>query len=158
MGFQKVLVPYDNSEHAQNALLKAIELFDDPENAKLYVIEVLAPPHDLVYSSLNRRKLSAEKEILSQEMFTELINDRNDKETKDLQTRVKPFVQDFKGEVKIETIYGIYIVDTIIDTAKQYDVDVICMGSRGLGAIRGMIGSVSYGILRSSDLPVLIVK
>ena len=36
--------------------------------------------------------------------------------------------------------------------------DCIVMGRRGLGAIRGAIGSVSYSVLRSVDLPVLIVK
>ena len=35
---------------------------------------------------------------------------------------------------------------------------MIAMGSRGLGALRGMIGSVSFAVLRSSQIPVLIVK
>lgn len=32
------------------------------------------------------------------------------------------------------------------------------MGRRGLGALRGMLGSVSFGVLRSVDVPVLTVK
>ena len=32
------------------------------------------------------------------------------------------------------------------------------MGRRGLGAIRGMLGSVSFGVLRATDVPVLTVK
>lgn len=32
------------------------------------------------------------------------------------------------------------------------------MGSRGLGAIRGVIGSVSYAVLRESTIPILVIK
>ncbi|MFR4802462.1 MAG: universal stress protein [Eggerthellaceae bacterium] len=32
------------------------------------------------------------------------------------------------------------------------------MGSRGLGALRGILGSVSSYVLRNADVPVLIVK
>ena len=32
------------------------------------------------------------------------------------------------------------------------------MGRRGLGALRGMLGSVSYGVLHSAEMPVLTVK
>ena len=32
------------------------------------------------------------------------------------------------------------------------------LGRRGLGALRGMLGSVSFGVLRSVDVPVLTVK
>ena len=31
-------------------------------------------------------------------------------------------------------------------------------GRRGLGALRGMLGSVSYGVLHSAEMPVLTVK
>ena len=35
---------------------------------------------------------------------------------------------------------------------------LLSMGSRGLGALRGILGSVSSYVLRNADVPVLIVK
>ena len=49
-------------------------------------------------------------------------------------------------------------VDGIIDYASDHSCDLIVMGRRGLGAIRGLLGSVSYGVIRATTTPVLTVK
>jgi nucleotide-binding universal stress UspA family protein len=46
----------------------------------------------------------------------------------------------------------------ILDYAEANDVDLIVMGNRGMGKLRGALGSVSYGVLHRSDVPVLIMK
>ena len=38
------------------------------------------------------------------------------------------------------------------------DIDLVVMGRRGLGALRGMLGSVDFGVLRSVEVPILTVK
>ena len=53
---------------------------------------------------------------------------------------------------------GNALAAVLADYAKHHDVDLIVMGRRGLGAIRGMLGSVSYSLLRETDIPVLTVK
>lgn len=49
--------------------------------------------------------------------------------------------------------------DNIIHVAKEYQVDLIVMGARGLGKIKKtLLGSVSDHVLRKSKVPVLICK
>jgi nucleotide-binding universal stress UspA family protein len=50
-------------------------------------------------------------------------------------------------------------VDEIVEAAARPDVDLVLVGARGLGALeRILLGSVSEGVLRHADRPVLIVK
>jgi nucleotide-binding universal stress UspA family protein len=51
------------------------------------------------------------------------------------------------------------VVDEILAASERPDVDLVVVGARGLGALeRIMLGSVSEGVLRHADRPVLIVK
>jgi nucleotide-binding universal stress UspA family protein len=51
------------------------------------------------------------------------------------------------------------IVDEIMAFADSQDVDMIVVGSRGHGAIASaLLGSVSRGLLRGSERPVLVVR
>ena len=47
----------------------------------------------------------------------------------------------------------------IVELARQREVDLIVIGSRGLGAFAGaLLGSVSRAVAREADRPVLIAK
>ena len=47
----------------------------------------------------------------------------------------------------------------ILDFAESIEADLIVMGSRGLGVVKGvLLGSVSQYIVEQSDCPVLVVK
>ena len=49
-------------------------------------------------------------------------------------------------------------LEGIVDYVTSRDIDLVIMGRRGLGALRGMLGSVSYGVLHSADVPVMTIK
>jgi nucleotide-binding universal stress UspA family protein len=47
----------------------------------------------------------------------------------------------------------------ILDFASSNDIDLIIMGSRGLGIVKGvLLGSVSQYIVEQAKCPVLVVK
>ncbi|MNY55760.1 Stress response protein NhaX [compost metagenome] len=49
--------------------------------------------------------------------------------------------------------------EVILNYAKEQGVDVIVIGSRGLGGIREFVlGSVSHNVVQSARIPVLVVK
>lgn len=56
------------------------------------------------------------------------------------------------------TLFG-YAARNIIDDAKEHDVDVIVMGSRGRGDLAGLVlGSTAHKVIHLADRPVLIVR
>ena len=62
------------------------------------------------------------------------------------------------NEITVELLDETVPGEQIVAYADEHACDLIVMGSRGLGVLRGMLGSVSYGVLRSADVPVLIAK
>ena len=49
--------------------------------------------------------------------------------------------------------------NVILDFAETNDIDLIVMGSRGLGVVKGvLLGSVSQYVVEQSKCPVLVVK
>ncbi len=48
--------------------------------------------------------------------------------------------------------------DTIVAYASDMDFDCIVMGHRGMGVVRGMLGSVAFSVLQKANKPVLVVK
>ena len=75
------------------------------------------------------------------------------------------------GRQLLESLRGAVTLDVELDTslvegpaaavivvvAKTYDADEIVVGSRGLGTVRGLLGSVSHTVLHETDRVVVIV-
>ena len=143
--FKKILVPFDGSEHAKRALAKAVSLAQCCDGAKLYIITV-----DEDVSALSMNNL--ERAYINEQM--QPIHFRPADKTLDEAKAAVP-----------EGIEAEYIAKTgdpgmlIENTADQIGADLVVMGSRGLGALTGMLlGSVSNYLLTHVEAPVFISR
>ena len=82
--------------------------------------------------------------------------DERTKEIERIERLVAPLVGDTQNVV-IDVVKG-SPHDAITVYADEGDYDCIVMGHRGMGAVRGMLGSVCYSVLHKTNVPVLVVK
>lgn len=142
--YKKFLVPVDGSHFSKMAYQKAVDLAK-LTNAEVVILQVA---YDVDYYSrkgvLFARKYFNENEVKGecQNILSEVRKDVNE------------------GEVKItELILMGDPARTIINEARENNYDLIVMGSRGNGPLKGaVIGSVSLRVLTRANNMVLIVK
>lgn len=160
MLFKNVLVPFDESEHAQAALHLAIDLVGDDPGATIHVVTVVSndimPPSIISASGAFGE---APVDYSTYESFLSAIAERSDHDLHDsIDSLLGQDARTLQAKLVVDTRLAPSPVDGISTYASDHCCDLIIMGRRGLGALRGMLGSVSYGVLRSSDIPVLTVK
>ena len=69
-----------------------------------------------------------------------------------------PYAVERHVEYETELLEG-SPAEVILDLARSRDVDLIVVGSRGLGAAKGtLLGSVSSEIVQKADRPVLVAR
>ena len=59
---------------------------------------------------------------------------------------------------EVRVLKGTSPADLIVNCAKDEGCDLIIMGSRGKGGVKGYLGSVSYAVTKESPMTVLIAK
>jgi len=143
------LVAIDGSPHAAAAAAFLARLPLDPA----LVVRLLGV--------VERPGYPATTPALAAGMVRQAIEDIVEERRAALEQALATTAQLFAGAVKTvekEVVVG-HPVAEIIGAAARPDVDLVVVGARGLGAIqRLLLGSVSEGVLRHGDRPVLIVK
>ena len=138
ISWKKLLVATDGSAYSEAAGKSAIEIAGQ-NNSEIKVLSVV--------------DVTVEFMIRAQEVYEELV------------TKAKSFANGIKEKalsagVKAESLVRdgeVYKV--IIDTAKEYQADMIVMGSLGrTGIKRLLMGSTAERVLGHASFPVLIVK
>jgi nucleotide-binding universal stress UspA family protein len=139
---KKILIAIDGSELSDKALRYACTL-GAPLNAELIVLHVVpmlvsaTPYHDTV----------------SDQPFLAL-----QKVGEDILSRAKQTANELSCEI-IDLISHGDPASRIIDIASERDVDLIVVGSRGLGGIKRLfVGSISDKVASHAHCPVLIVR
>ena len=138
-----ILVPYDKSEPANHALEYAIDLAKK-YNSNISIVSCVSiqVPTDPYFGSAYIET-------------TKLLKEDAVKSISNLESTLRESKISFKSDV----LEVISITDSLVSYAESHDVDLIVIGSRGLGGFKKLLlGSVASGVSQHSKCPVLIVK
>ena len=147
----KILVAIDGSEHANRALTYALDLAEKYSAS----ITLLSVVHHTVYIPANDDPMNF--------VTPQVIQDCMEAETMQKEEILSQALEKIKKGKPTLTITTKLKegrpADMIIETAKEENVDIIVMGSRGLGGIKQLfLGSVSDRVADEAPCPVLIIK
>jgi nucleotide-binding universal stress UspA family protein len=139
---KKILVPVDFSEHSEYALEVAASLaktFD----AEIVVLHMMGLSESIVNE--NEAEEFAEVKYymrLAKKRFDLFLN--------------RPWLKGVKIQLMIQNYKIFSEINTI---SKEKDIDLIIMGSHGAGGISEIfVGSNTEKVVRSSEVPVLVIK
>ena len=143
------LVAIDGSAHAAAAAAFLARLPLDPTVA-VRLVGVVQPPY---YPATTPRFASG----MVREALAEIVKERSTALEQALAKAAAPFAGVVKN-IERRVLVG-HPVDALTHAAATPDVGLVVLGARGLGTLeRLLLGSVSEGVLRHVDRPVLIVK
>lgn len=142
--FNKILCPYDFSEHANEALLYAIKLAD-ADTLILLINAIQLPntidPYGFVYYQIDSDELKKSTQESMAKKIAELKSDY-------------PTLK-FESKIELENDPATYICD--IQVKENFDLIVIgSHGRKGLGRI--LLGSIAESVMRETNCPVVVVK
>jgi len=140
---KKILIPTDFSEQAENALKVAAQLAKK-HNAEIYLLHTLELPLQKV------DPLSSSEDLPEAMYFMRLAH------------------KHFEGLLDKDYLKGINVHEIVefyepfrgvYQVCKKHHIDLIVMGSHGTNSFREMlIGSNTEKIVRTSEVPVLVIK
>lgn len=144
--FRKILLAYDGSENAKNALNVAIDLASKYK-AKLFVIEVV-DTNAISISDLNRA---------SSLSVNRVIEEIKSKASGDIKECIR-LAQNNGVEADGDVLEG-DPASEILKYSEEIKADLIVTGCRGMSRWkRLLIGSVSSRVVSESKVPTLVVK
>jgi len=140
---KKILVPTDFSKGSEEALKVAAQLAKR-YNSELHVMHMIELPFDMV------DPMHETSELPEAMFFMKMAH-------KSFETFLD---KDYLEGIDVrEAIQNNNAFEGIIDSAHNKDIDLIVMGSRGASGFKEMvIGSNTEKVVRTSDVPVLVIK
>ncbi|WP_339611741.1 universal stress protein [uncultured Planktosalinus sp.] len=139
---KKIIVPVDFSKHSEYALKVAANIAKK-NKAELFLLHML----DISDQMISITEATKRRELM---FFMQLANKQFEK-----------FIEkDYMKGIKASPIIKHYkVFEEVDNTAKEIDADFIVMGSRGSSGVKGyFVGSNTEKVVRTSDIPVLVVK
>ena len=143
--FKRILIPIDVSPTSDRALQEAL-VFTNQQNVQLRLLHVKEEIHFadsesyINYSELPESIRSIDSEILTQ-------------------AQMKVQQAGRTAEIQILEAEGESISGLIVTEAQRWSADLIVIGTHGrTGFNRLLSGSVAEGVLRTSPVPVLLIR
>ena len=141
--YKTIVVPVDGSENGKRALQHAISVSERNE-AQLIIVHVA----NIVSAISNFDQTPISGGYVSEQIAEDMEETGND------------IVKDVPADLKVKSVFEVGSPGpAVLAVAKKYNADLIVMGSRGLGPLKGLfMGSVSSYVTSHSTCPVLVVK
>ena len=154
--FERILVPLDGSRFSVRALRYGIEV------AKHFKAEVIlmrvVPPATLTVAA-------GPPEVVGSPVTTQITAESAELQNRSNLVRANRYLRRKIRELSSEGIKSSCYVaigppsESIMDRCRRGDVDLVVMATHGRGGLkRAFVGSVTDEVIRSSGVPVLVIR
>lgn len=156
MLYETIMIPYDGSASAHAALIEGTRFAQEDPGTTLRIIQIVDTKKlalDKLEEQGRGKDIPTDPDELHQ-LYDDMVNAADSA----LHTQIDGVLQGLSNKIIIELLEETFPGEQIITYANMHACDLIIMGSRGLGALRGILGSVSSHVLRNATMPVMVVK
>lgn len=160
MLFKNILVPYDTSAYARAALETAVAMAKDEPETRVHVLSVVNNNINPWASGADSSKEYAGVPtfLMDSDDYKDVVAEALERDCQQLAASVKDLVSALGERAITHAAFNTSITTGILSYAIEHECDLVIMGRRGMGALRSMLGSVSFSILQNADIPVMVVK
>jgi nucleotide-binding universal stress UspA family protein len=145
--YEKIMVPLDGSELAECVLPHVEGLIKRCHVSNVVFVRVVEPTERFYHGDVP----------ISPEIYKETESARQSK-AKDYLDQIKNRLKYEGAELQSEVLIG-RVADSLADYTEKNDIDLILIATHGRsGVTRWVRGSIADKILRSSSVPVLMVR
>ena len=164
MSYNKILVPYDSSKPSDTALDHALKIAKMSEISSRMIVNVILlyiTPIIHIPFTIGTVLLKSEKTgqtIPLREYTKELNQEIKENAIKMLDEKIKTYGNIKNVSVKSKVSIG-NPADEIIKFANDEKIELIVMGTTGLGGIKNFVfGSVARNVSEKANCPVMLVR
>ena len=138
MGCHRMLVAYDGSAPSHKALEVMRDIVRSDPSIEVVLVHVIR-----LFSSGS----------VAAGVDTVLLDD-----AQAIRNELDAIGDELPNPVQVRLLKGTSPADLILNCARDEGCDLIVMGSRGRGGVKGYLGSVSYAVTKDSPVTVIIAK
>ena len=151
--YKEILVPLDGSDVSASALSTARQLAETL-GARIHLLQVTSQSEE--FSVLRGAEFGTMGSDYSQQVLDEVLTAQRD--------RIERYLNEVGDELQsvgltvMKAVEDGQAADKIVDYAEAAGIDLILMSTHGRGGVRRfLVGSVTDKVIRSTELPVLVV-